>query len=79
MLTSSRLLAAAREGHELKVARVNAVIAALEGGRIAQTKTAAEPAVTQPRKKRNELSQESWQRFAAAQKKRWAKERKVKG
>jgi hypothetical protein len=79
MFTNPGIVAAALECHELKVARANAVIAALEGGRIAQTKTAAEPAVTQPRKKRNELSQESWQRFAAAQKKRWAKERKVKG
>ena len=80
MITNPQILAAALEGLELKLARVNAMIAEIKGqGSKRVTSAAAEPAAKKPRRKKRELSPEARQRIAEAQKKRWAKVRKAKG
>jgi hypothetical protein len=80
MLTNPLILAAALEGLELKLARINAMIAEIKGqGSKSAVSAVAAPAAKKPRRKRRELSPEARQRMADAQKKRWAKARKAKG
>jgi len=80
MLTNPIILAAALEGLELKLARINAMIAEIKGQGSKRAAPAADaPAEKKPRRKKRELSPEARQRMADAQKKRWAKARKAKG
>lgn len=82
MITNPEILAAALEGLELKLARVNAMIAEIKRGQgrpaAAAVKESAgdAPVAKKQRKKRKPLSEEARQRIAEAQKKRWAKAKK---
>ena len=74
MVTNPEILAAALEGLEIKLTKVNAMIAEIKrqqaGSPAPVVKEAAEK---KTRKKRKPLSEEARQRIAEAQKKRWAK------
>ena len=79
MLTNPRILEAALEGLELKLARINVMIAQLNGQGSKSVAPAADaPAGTKPRRTRRAMSAETRQRMAEAQQKRWAKARKAK-
>lgn len=80
MLTNPLILAAALEGLELKLARVNAMITEISGRRPGKAKKAATmPSTRVPDRKKRQLSPAARQRMAQAQKRRWSEARKAKG